>query len=153
GWGVKTGAAEFETCTSAAECKPGIEGHGVGQIGSVESLAVNSAGVLYVSERLFEESIGLYNRVQSFTPSLGTYTPAEFAPSVFTGSVQGFEVDQKLAIGAGDHLFVTNATRPTPNPTCYNGLPPVVQEERLLELDPTGNLVDTHLTCAAFTFE
>ena len=153
GWGVKTGAAEFETCTSPAECKPGIEGHGVGQIGSVENMAVNSAGVLYVSERLFEESIGLYNRVQSFTPSLGSYTPAIFAPSVFTGSVQGFEVDQKLTIGAGDHLFVTNATRPTPDPVCYNGLPPVVQEERLLELDPAGNLVDTHLTCAAFTFE
>jgi hypothetical protein len=54
GYGVSTGAATFEKCTSEAECKPGVAGTGAGQFNSPEAIAVDnaegspSAGYVYV---------------------------------------------------------------------------------------------------------
>ena len=54
GYGVRTGAATFEKCTSEAECKPGIAGSGAGQFSSPDAIAVDnaagspSAGYVYV---------------------------------------------------------------------------------------------------------
>ncbi|HEX3851757.1 MAG TPA: hypothetical protein VHW01_12370, partial [Polyangiaceae bacterium] len=43
GYGVSTGAATFEKCTSEVACKPGIAGTGAGQFNSPEAIAVDSA--------------------------------------------------------------------------------------------------------------
>jgi NHL repeat len=44
GWGVDTGASEFQTCTSASGCNAGIAGAGVGQFdfGEVANIAVDN---------------------------------------------------------------------------------------------------------------
>jgi hypothetical protein len=44
GYGVRTGAATFEKCTSEAECKAGIAGTGAGQFSSPDAIAVDNAG-------------------------------------------------------------------------------------------------------------
>jgi DNA-binding beta-propeller fold protein YncE len=78
GWGVRNGAAEFQTCGPGAAppsgtCLQGLDGVGSGQIHSAVGLAVDSAGGVYVSET--EECVGgtgcgqIQNfRVQKFDP-------------------------------------------------------------------------------------
>ena len=45
GWGVATGAKELQSCTSESECKPGLAGHGKGELRHATSIAVdNSSG-------------------------------------------------------------------------------------------------------------
>jgi hypothetical protein len=73
GWGVDTGAAKAETCTTASTCQAGIAGSGAGQFkfsgaASPSTLAVDNAPAspshhdLYVGEEA-------NNRVQKFDPS------------------------------------------------------------------------------------
>jgi hypothetical protein len=50
GWGVDTGAAEFETCTTSSGCQAGIPGGGNGQFTSPNGIAIDSAGDLYVTD-------------------------------------------------------------------------------------------------------
>jgi NHL repeat-containing protein len=50
GWGVKTGTAQFETCT--AMCRSGIFGAGAGQMDDPQGIAVDQAtGDVYVTDR------------------------------------------------------------------------------------------------------
>jgi len=48
GWGVQDGAAAFQICTTS--CQAGTAGPGAGQIDSLESLATNCRGTLYVPD-------------------------------------------------------------------------------------------------------
>jgi tripartite motif-containing protein 71 len=50
GWGVDTGAAAFEVCTTASTCQVGIAGGGAGQLNGPEGVALDSAGNLYVAD-------------------------------------------------------------------------------------------------------
>jgi DNA-binding beta-propeller fold protein YncE len=63
GFGVSTGAAEFEICT--ADCQAGISGGGNGQFSMPAGLSVDSAGNVYVTDRT-------NHRVQKFD-SNGTF--------------------------------------------------------------------------------
>ena len=65
GWGVDTGAAELETCTTASGCQKGLQGTGPGQFkgpgAGPTGVAVDSAGNVYVTDP------AAY-RVQKFDP-------------------------------------------------------------------------------------
>jgi DNA-binding beta-propeller fold protein YncE len=50
GWGVETGAAAFEVCTTASGCQAGSDGGGAGQLDFPIGLALDGAGGLYVAE-------------------------------------------------------------------------------------------------------
>lgn len=147
GWGVDTGASEFQICTVESECNEGLSGAEVGEFGSMTNIAVDSSGVVYVPDSTYPSTF----RVQSFTPALGSYTPAVFAPGVVSASTYK-EQPEEVAVGAADHVFVTKLFEEGAS-TCYNGLPSVEGEKRILELDSAGALLDTHLACAAATFE
>jgi hypothetical protein len=49
GYGVDTGAPQFETCTTASGCQTGISGSAPGQLSSPFKLDLDSSGDLYVS--------------------------------------------------------------------------------------------------------
>jgi hypothetical protein len=44
GWGVDSGVAAFEKCTTASGCQPGIAGSGTGQFSAPSSIAVDNTG-------------------------------------------------------------------------------------------------------------
>jgi hypothetical protein len=132
GWGVRTGSAEPQVCTTATGCRKGLEGDGVGQFDFVQGVAVDSEGNVYAYD--------LNNaRVQKFNPdgdfllmfgggvdqgpshpgdictvatiadgdscgagSTGTGA-GEFDPHLFLGSF--------LAIGSGDEVYVGDNQR------------------------------------------
>ncbi len=50
GFGVSTGEAKFQTCTTAATCKTGISGTGEGQFDDPSSIAVAPNGDIYVTD-------------------------------------------------------------------------------------------------------
>ena len=67
GWGVKDGSAEFETCTTAETCRPGVAGSGAGQFNAPHGLAIDASGNVWVADcnnnRLEEFSAtGAYER-------------------------------------------------------------------------------------------
>ncbi len=61
GWGVRTGAAALETCTTVTTCKAGISGGGAGQLDEPTGVAANGSGV-YVADFL-------NNRIDQFSSS------------------------------------------------------------------------------------
>jgi hypothetical protein len=79
GWGVDSGAAQLEKCTTASTCQAGIAGSGAGQFDRPASVAVDndpaslSQHAIYVSERGEDEGFGKENRehprVQKFDPA------------------------------------------------------------------------------------
>jgi tripartite motif-containing protein 71 len=50
GWGVDTGAAAFEVCTTASMCQAGLAGGAAGQLSGPIGVALDGAGGLYVSD-------------------------------------------------------------------------------------------------------
>jgi hypothetical protein len=72
GWDVDSSqpSAEFEVCTTAASCRAGASGVGVGQFSAgPESIAEDSAGAIYAADG---------KRIQKFTPSGSGLTPSLF---------------------------------------------------------------------------
>lgn len=73
GWGVDTGAAQLETCTTASTCQKGIAGSRPGQFNGSTSVAVDNDPAspshhdFYVGDRGVKEEEGV--RVQKFDPS------------------------------------------------------------------------------------
>lgn len=65
GWGVRTGAEQFEICTEDTGCRAGIYGDGAGQFAYPDSVAVDPQGRIYVNERNNP-------RIQRFAPD-GSY--------------------------------------------------------------------------------
>jgi NHL repeat-containing protein len=78
GWGVATGAAALEVCTTT--CMGGIGGGGAGQINSTRSITVGPDGTVYVAE---EQN----HRISEFT-SAGGFIRA-FGWNVAGGSLPG----------------------------------------------------------------
>jgi hypothetical protein len=50
GWGVNTGASQFEVCTTASACQAGLAGDGNGQLNFPTDADVDTAGNLYVAD-------------------------------------------------------------------------------------------------------
>jgi hypothetical protein len=67
GWGVRTGAAELQTCTSATGCRAGLGGAGAGEFSELTGVAVDPAdGDVYVSEAGTQPNDF---RIQKFDPA------------------------------------------------------------------------------------
>jgi hypothetical protein len=119
GWGVDTGAAALETCTTASTCQAGTAGAGAGQFPNSQPVrvAVASSGSVYTVETAGNR------RVQRFNAA-GT-TGAVFAPA-HTSAEIGAPVPTNVAIdSATDNVLVSKA-------------------DEVLELDGAGGLVETH---------
>ena len=87
GWGVRDGEAELQTCTEASGCQVGLEGAEAGEFNTVEGIAVDGAGDVYVVE-------AQNHRIQQFRPN----GPEEAAQFVATF---GLDVDKtKVEEGA-----------------------------------------------------
>jgi sugar lactone lactonase YvrE len=82
GWGVDTGTAALEVCTTASGCQAGITGGGAGQLTSPQYVALDGSDNLYVAE-------ASNNRISVFSAA-GAFTHA-FGFGVDTG-VTAFEV-------------------------------------------------------------
>ena len=93
GWGVRTGAAELQSCTAQSGCQRGIDGSGVGQFSEPLDVAVDSSGDVYVLDRL-------NLRVQKFDPS---GSDAEFVLT-FGGEVNATKVGEPGASEAQRNL-------------------------------------------------
>ena len=139
GWGVAgTGdpgdtapVNQFEICT--AVCAAGAEGNGVGQFGQFApaSIGVNSTGVIYTAEDNFPEG-----HAQRFIPSGGGYTPSIFAPAITR--------PRHVAVGPGDHVFLTKEFESGATAVCPNGSPSA-SEYRIAEVDSSGALQGTEM--------
>jgi DNA-binding beta-propeller fold protein YncE len=84
GWGVDTGGAALETCTTISGCQAGSNGGGAGQLSSPAGPALDAAGRLYVGE------IGDNHRVSVFDAATSAFVHA-FGRGVDTGAT-AFEV-------------------------------------------------------------
>jgi len=80
GWGVDTGASNFEICTSGTTpCQGGIEGPGVGQFSNPRGIEVGSTGIIYVADegneriQLFDSSGNFLAEIGSFGTGLGEF--------------------------------------------------------------------------------
>ena len=146
GGGADNTGTGFEICTQAVagavNCKVGIAGAGVGQFsasaGQPARIAIDSSGAIYTVE-----SLGNF-RVQKFTPQVG---PPQLAPSVFSpatlSGTAATNASTDIAIGSGDRVLVVKAF------PLGTGVPPAdPAERRILELDSSGALQDTHMVGA-----
>lgn len=145
GWDVNApdGDEAFEECTVAAECLAGdtAENPASGQFEGFgpRRVVADSTGAIYTVEE---------TRVQKFTPQAGP--PAlnpegAFAPADLTGQAGVFAISD-IQIGAADHVFVVRRIEEGAS-TCPDGSPSL-RESRILELDSSGILLDTHVACA-----
>ena len=82
GFGVDTGAAAFQTCTTASTCQAGIPGGAAGQLDAPRGIALDGAGNIYVAEQ--------NNHRISVFDATGTFKHA-FGRGVDTGAAS-FEV-------------------------------------------------------------
>jgi hypothetical protein len=147
---TSTQGGAFEICKAASfdVCQVGgTSGSGVGQFGTngPNRVAVDSTGSIYTLEQASPNF-----RLQKFTASGGNLMPALFnppigvAPTVFLSGTAAADAPSDVAVGAGDHVFVTKACNPASN--CPNA--GTATERRIYEFDSSGNLVDTDLTGA-----
>jgi hypothetical protein len=135
GWGVDTGAAELQKCTTASSCQAGIEGSGAGQFTRPSQIAVdNVAGSASRHDIYVGTDSG---RVQRFDSSgafalawgwgvdtgaakLETCTSASGCQSapviggdsiVNAGECQISRPNDSIAVGPGGSVFVADATK------------------------------------------
>ncbi|MDQ5949353.1 MAG: tripartite motif-containing protein 71 [Patescibacteria group bacterium] len=69
GWGVATGASQFETCTTG--CKIGLSGSGNGQFAGPSGLSIDASGNFYVTSG--GNRIQKFNSSFVYVSSFGTY--------------------------------------------------------------------------------
>ncbi len=119
GWGVDTGAAAFEVCTTASTCQAGLSGGGAGQLNSPYSVALDGAGGLYVADTSNDRISVFDSTGPSFTRAFGwgvdtgaaafeVCTTASTCQQGISGGGAG-QIDGTVGIGAGGggDLFVT----------------------------------------------
>jgi hypothetical protein len=134
------GANLFEVCASVVlgDCRAGQTTAPVGNPGQFASnqpadAALDSSGAIYAVEST--ASSANKRRVHKFTPQVG---PPALLPSAFNdpllSATSAAAAPQFLALGPDDHLFVDKLFE---------------SQHRVLELDPAGNLLDTHLVGSA----
>jgi hypothetical protein len=98
GWGVNTGAAEAQSCTTASTCQAGIAGSGNGQFSYPTGVAVDSTGDVYVVD-------GGNHRIEKFD-SEGNFLLA-WGSDVVAGGPDDSATDeeQEVVIAAGSGSF------------------------------------------------
>jgi hypothetical protein len=141
GWDVLPGGGTgLEVCTSAAPgaCRAGqtdAGGANPGQLASAEDIAVDDGGNVYVVDASNE-------RVVKYAPS--GLAAVDFAPAQLSiDPASTFDVPRTLTIAwdqVKNHLFAARAMSPAEAPPGGNF--------RIFELEPSGALVDTHMTDA-----
>jgi hypothetical protein len=152
--GPSNAGAGFEVCRAAAFdiCKAGVAGAGVGQFANFVTapnirLAADTQGAIYTVE-----PAGNF-RVQKFTPSGGTLTPALFNPQIdslpgetptvqfpLTGTAVASAPTDIAVDPTDNHVYVVKGCTTTNCPG-----PPASTERRLYEFDSSSALIDTHL--------
>jgi hypothetical protein len=150
------GGAAFEICTTIADCQAGPAGSGPGQpagrFGNEQpkSVAVDTTGAIYATEPTFA---GGNFRIQKLTPQTGpsALTPTIFAPESLSDVGAGRSPLSVAVDPATNRVYVIKGT-PEGASTCADGSPSAANEQRLLELNAAGELLDTSLACAGFTF-
>jgi hypothetical protein len=146
GWGVDTNTGVFEVCTIASTCNAGVTTSpgNPGQFANNEPtrVAVDSTGAVYAVEA--SASGENLRRVHKFTPQVG---PPEYLPSAFADGVLGAKATgaqpTDVAIGAADKVLVVKLF-----PIGAGSPPATSAERRVLELDSTGTLLDTHMVAS-----
>ena len=124
GWGVDTGAANFEICTTASTCQKGIAGAGPGQLDSPPWIAVDNVPGspnrhdVYVSDR--------NNRISHFKAD-GTFVGLITS----TGECQIEGNARLVSIGPAGNVFVNATEGSEPNFT-----------DKILKFSPTGECLD-----------
>jgi hypothetical protein len=154
GGGVDDSGTGFEVCSAAgsgaASCTTAAaSGPGVGQFANntPSRIAVDSSGVIYTVEHATNF------RLQKFTPQPGApgLAPAVVNPNIggsgpalsLTGTAVTSNVIDVAVDTTSDHVFVLRRfAAGTGTPTTPAG------ERRVVELDSTGALVDTHIALA-----
>jgi ribosomal protein S14 len=128
GWGVDTGAAALQTCTTSSTCQAGAaQGTGAGQFANSQPIgvAVDSAGAVYTVEAsgTFGFPAQATRRVQKFNAA--ATSAGDFAPA-HTSGTDASTAPRALAIDStNDHVLVA-------------------KDGHVLELDGGGGLTDTH---------
>jgi DNA-binding beta-propeller fold protein YncE len=107
GWGVATGANQFESCTSS--CQAGIEGNADGQFGTPHDIKFDADGNFYVSNYF-------WHNVQKFDAS-GNYV-SRFGTSG-SGNGQIFFPDG-LYVDSSGNIYVVDVTRLQKFDSSYN---------------------------------
>ncbi len=104
GWGVDTGAAKLETCTTASTCQAGLAGSGAGQLNKPTKVAVDNDSGSSNHHFVYVTDAG-NSRVELFDP---TSLPVKFVRSVGSkGAAEGqFESTISIGVGPGGVLHV-----------------------------------------------
>lgn len=133
----------FEICSVITDCQAGSTGAGTGQFAASQPsrIGIDGNGLIYTVE-----SATANFRVQQFTPAGSSLTPAVFASPTLTGTASLPPVD--IAVDpVTNHVYVAKAFAADNTTNCTTGST-ATAERRVLELDATGALQDTHMTCA-----
>jgi DNA-binding beta-propeller fold protein YncE len=88
GWGVRTGTAQFEVCTTITSCQFGLLGGGPGQLHFPIGIALDGLGKLYVADR-DNQRISVFD-VSGATPTFSSAFGLDVAEP--NGGMTGFEV-------------------------------------------------------------
>lgn len=141
------GSTTFEVCTVAADCQAGTRGQtepGAFSDRNPQRVAVDGDGAIYTVDGPGEFAQNPAFRVQKFLPSSGLGLAAsEFAPTVLSGTCPGGSPTDIAVDPVDNHVFVAKYFG------AGEGAPPAATgESRVLELDESGTLLDTHLVGA-----
>ena len=143
------GANVFEVCTSTVtgDCQAGqttAPGNNPGQFATntPTRLAIDSTGSIYAVEPTTNFRVQKFTLPSNVLTPQGAFAPAELSGTSSSGATQNNSTD--VAVGPGDHVFVVKVF-----PTGTGAPPAAAQERRVLELDSTGTLLDTHMAGAA----
>ncbi len=119
GWGVDTGAAALETCTTVSTCQNGIAGGGAGQLNTPTGIDVDAAGNVYVVEK-GNHRISVFTATGGFIGAWGAdVVPGGgtgFEPCTATckagvsGSAAGEMFQPNSVAVAGAALYVTDSS-------------------------------------------
>jgi DNA-binding beta-propeller fold protein YncE len=124
GWGVKNGAAQLQTCTTASSCRKGLAGAGEGQLSSPKSVAVDNDPASPSFHDLYVYDAANH-RVEKFGPE-GKFILAFGSAGSGEGQIASFAAF--VGVGPGGTVYVLDTVPLTGNQTML----------RLKRFDPSG---------------
>jgi DNA-binding beta-propeller fold protein YncE len=100
GWGVRDGASELQSCTTATGCRRGIAGAGLGQLDRPQSIAIDNDVASPAHQDVYV--VDHNRRVQRFDPTGGS-------PLLFGVTLKREEGDNPIAVGPGGTLYLADS--------------------------------------------